>query len=122
MKTIDIKPGSIILWTECSKFKKLVNFLTLKKNSFNKMKIITEPTTWVILTDKIPGNAIILEWKEDFTKFDIKMLKQALTSCKEDDERLLMFNLVRPETFTLEDTNLDKLSKNTALFNIYGNK
>lgn len=122
MKTIDIKPGSIILWTEYSRFKKLINFLKLKKNSFNKMKIITEPTTWVMLTDKIPGNAIILEWKEDFTKFDMKMLKQALSSCKEDDERLLMFNLVRPETFTLEDTNLDKLSKNTALFNIYGNK
>ena len=122
MKTINIKPGSIILWKECSKLKKLWDFFRFKKSSFNKMVIVTEPTAWIMLTNRIPGNAKILEWKNDFTKFDIKMLKQALSSCKEDDERLLMFNLIKPETLTLEDTDLDKLSKNTALFNIYGNK
>lgn len=104
MKTITLKPGSIMLWKEHSKFTNWLRKLFHIKTSYNHVFLLVESTEMHIpITEGkafLANELIILEPRVDLTKEEIATM-DSLTYYKRDtwfDHVKIFVNTARPNT------------------------
>lgn len=104
MKTLKVKPGSILLWKEYSGFKKWLNRLFHIRTPYNEVYLFVKDTTIYFPITKgktfFDYEIIILEPKVDLTNEEISKM-QSVTYFERNswfDHVKILTNIVRPNT------------------------
>lgn len=117
MKTLTIKPGSILLWKDCSKIKRWLNKLFCVHIPYNKFYFVrTAMYLCVPITKGTVFNCIdliVLEPKVDYTKEESSLLKSlALFNANTSfDSLLILTNTIRSNTIKIP-SKIDELLSN----------
>lgn len=114
MKTLTLKPGTIIIWKEYGPWKRFWSKLTGKKLTNNRCTLISTEFDWIILSE-IPGDAVVLEPKKEYNEQEKGMLSYlaAYNDIMLDEiEQLSAVNIIRPSTFDLSTLTLDNIIDN----------
>lgn len=122
MKEIVIKPGSIILWKKTGWFSKITRFFSRKKGYKYANVYDTKYTLVSVFDDfKSDEDIVILEPRKQYTKAEIKKLRELYVFSKHDTavNVAATLNAIRPDTVDPVTFTLDSLLNNKYYKVIY---
>ena len=121
MKSLTLKPGSIIVWKEHNVFQKFWAKLRRKELTPNRCCIIPRRMEFVSLYESNP-NFRVIEPRKQYSSAEKDILNETLDKdikYKSDVEYLSIVNIVRPSTLDLSTLTLESLFDNKYYKEVY---